>query len=95
LRLYARIAETEFIEPRGSAARDCDFTALLVSDIRLAAKLGAETANDNPTAIATTCNLGIVILVANANLSAGAFHRNGEKRAPYLQPLSSHLSVTG
>jgi hypothetical protein len=36
------------------AARDFDFAALFVSDIRLAAKLGPETASNNPAAIATT-----------------------------------------
>ena len=34
--------------------RTRDFTALFVSDIRLAAKLGPETASNNPAAIATT-----------------------------------------
>ena len=48
-RLYGRIAE-----PLDLVARDCDFTALFVSDIRLAAKLGPETASNNPPAIATT-----------------------------------------
>ena len=48
-RLYGRIAE-----PPDFVARDCDFTALLVSDIRLAAKLGPETASNKPAVIATT-----------------------------------------
>ena len=53
-RLYLRIAEPEFAEPLYSAARDYNFAALFVSDTRLAAKLGPETASNNPTAIATT-----------------------------------------
>jgi hypothetical protein len=66
VRLYGRI-----VEPLDFVARDCGFAALLVSDIRLAAKLGPETASNKPAAIATTCNLAIVIFVANADLSAG------------------------
>lgn len=48
-RLCGRITE-----PLDLVARDCDFTALFVSDIRLAAKLGPETASNNAAAIATT-----------------------------------------
>src|SRR5215204_3419885 len=44
-RLYGWIAE-----PLDFVSRDCDFTALLVSDDRLAAKLGPETASNKPTA---------------------------------------------
>src|SRR6476620_5013848 len=40
-RLYGRIAG-----PPDLVARDCDFAALLVSDIRLAARLGPETASN-------------------------------------------------
>jgi hypothetical protein len=58
-------------EPLGFVPRDCDCTAPVLSDIRLAAKLGPETASNKPAAIATTCNLAIVIFVANADLSAG------------------------
>ncbi|MFZ0065682.1 MAG: hypothetical protein WAK90_05895 [Pseudolabrys sp.] len=47
-RLYGRIVETP------DSARDFEFTACFVSDIRLAAKLGPETASNNPKAIATT-----------------------------------------
>src|SRR6476619_2857704 len=46
-RLFGRIAG-----PPDFVARDCDFTALLVSDIRLAAKPGPETASNKPPAIA-------------------------------------------
>ncbi len=53
-RLYGRIAEPEFAEPLNLAARDCDFTALFVSAIRLAAKLGPDIASDSPATIATT-----------------------------------------
>ncbi|HET7383396.1 MAG TPA: hypothetical protein VFJ59_12540 [Pseudolabrys sp.] len=53
-RLYGRIAEPEFAEPLDSAARDCDLTALFVSDIRLALKLGPDIASNSPAAIATT-----------------------------------------
>jgi hypothetical protein len=48
-RLYGWIAE-----PLDFVSRDCDFKALLVSDDRLAAKLGPETASNKPTANATT-----------------------------------------
>jgi hypothetical protein len=48
-RLYGRIAE-----PLDFVSRDCDFTALLVSVGRLAAKLGPETASKKPVTNATT-----------------------------------------
>jgi hypothetical protein len=89
-RLCGRIAE-----PLGLIARDCDFTVLFVSDfwsVRLAAKLGPETASNNPAEIATTWNLAIVIFVANADRSAGVFHQNGEKRcALFATPVESFV----
>src|SRR3954462_4739606 len=48
-RLYGRIAE-----PPDVVAGDCDFTAPLVWDIRLAAKAGPETTSNKPAAIAMT-----------------------------------------
>ena len=89
-RLYGRIVETP-----DAAARDCEFTACFVSDILLAAKLGPETASNNPKAIATTCNLAIVLLVVTANLLLASFVSIAENVALYLQLPSSHLSVTG
>jgi len=53
-RLYGRIADPEFTEPLSAAARDCDFTALFVSVIRLAAKLGPDIASNSAAVIATT-----------------------------------------
>jgi hypothetical protein len=52
-RLYGWIVEPEFAEPLDSAALDCDFMALFVEDICLAAKPGPETAINNAAANAT------------------------------------------
>jgi hypothetical protein len=50
----SRMAEPEFTEPRECAGCGCDFAALFVWDIRLAARLGPETVTNNPATTATT-----------------------------------------
>jgi hypothetical protein len=79
-RPYRPIGEPKLAEPLDAAARDCDFTKFFVSDVRLAAMLGPETASNNPAAIATMRDLAIIILVANADLSAGVLYQDGRKR---------------
>src|SRR6476620_3300244 len=88
-RLYGRIAG-----PPDLVARDRDFAALLVSDVRLAARLGPRNRKQQAAASPRREILFIVIPVANADLSAGVAIRHSSHAVCRGPPIRGYRTTT-